>query len=48
MEMIKSFIIVITTTRVEIIIAPSMNVVKSEVLIGFATNLGHGSGKIST
>jgi hypothetical protein len=38
--------VIITTIRVEIIVAPSTNVVKSGVLIGSATNLGCGSSKV--
>jgi len=37
----------ITTIGVETVVAPNMNVIKSGVLIGLATNLGHGSGKVS-
>jgi hypothetical protein len=40
---IESFKVIITTTRVETIVAPNMNVVRRGVVIGFATNLGHGS-----
>jgi hypothetical protein len=47
MEVTKSFNVVITTTIVETDVAPSMNVVKGEVLIGFAANLGHGLSKVS-
>jgi hypothetical protein len=31
----------------ETVVAPSMNVVRGGVLTGFATNLGHGSGRVS-
>ncbi len=48
MEVTKSFNVVITTTRVEMVVAPNTNVVKSGVLIGFATNLGRGSSKVFT
>jgi len=33
---------------VEIVVAPNTNVVKGGVLIGFATNLGRGSNRVST
>ncbi len=36
---------VMTTTRVETVVAPIMNVVRRGVLIGFATNLGRRLGK---
>jgi hypothetical protein len=42
-DVIQSFNAIITTTRVETIVAPNMNVVKRGIVIGFATNLGHGS-----
>jgi hypothetical protein len=32
---------------VEIIVAPNTNSIKSEVLIGSATNLGHGFGGVA-
>jgi hypothetical protein len=38
---------IITTTRVETIVAPSTNVFRGGILIGFVTYLGSGSGKIS-
>jgi hypothetical protein len=41
----QSLNVVVTTTRVEMIVAPIMNVVRRGVVIGFVTNLGRGSGK---
>ncbi len=38
----QSFNVGITTTRVEIVVAPSIDVVRREVLIGFPTKLGSG------
>ncbi len=37
----------ITTTRVEMVVAPNINVVKNEILIGFVANLGSGSSGVS-
>jgi hypothetical protein len=45
-EVTQSLNVIITTIGVEIIVAPSTNVVKSGVLIASATNLGCGSSKI--
>jgi hypothetical protein len=42
-DVTQSFNAIITTTKVETIIVPNMNVVKGGVVIGFATNLSHGS-----
>jgi hypothetical protein len=42
-DVTQSFNVIITTTRVETIIVPNMNVVRREVVIGFATNLSHES-----
>jgi hypothetical protein len=39
--------VLITTIRVEMVVAPNTTVVKGGILIGSATNLGHGSGSIS-
>ncbi len=36
----------ITTTRVEIVVAPTMDFVRRGVLIGFATKLGNGSSGV--
>jgi hypothetical protein len=36
----------ITTIRVEMVVAPNTTVVRGGILIGFATNLGHGLGGI--
>jgi hypothetical protein len=36
----------ITTIGVEIIIVPNIDVVKREILIGSATNLGSGLGEV--
>jgi hypothetical protein len=38
--------VIITTTRVETIVAPNTNVVRGGILIGFVTYLGSGSNKI--
>ncbi len=46
--MTKSFNVVITTTRVEMVVALNMNVVRGGVLIRSATNLGRGFGRVST
>jgi hypothetical protein len=46
-KVIQSSNAVITTTRVEMIVAPNTNVVRSGVLIRFATNLGRGLGGVS-
>jgi hypothetical protein len=45
-EVIQSPNAIITTTRVEMVVAPNTNVVRSGILIGFATNLGHGLGTV--
>jgi hypothetical protein len=45
-KVIQSFNVVITTTRVETIIAPNTNVVKKGVVFGSIINLGHGSSGI--
>ncbi len=42
-DVTQSLNTIITTTRVEMIVAPNMNVIKRGVIFGFATNLGHGS-----
>jgi hypothetical protein len=42
----QSFNVGITTTRVEIVVAPSIDVVRREVLIGFPTKLGSGLGGV--
>jgi hypothetical protein len=41
-EVIQSPNVIITTIGMETMVAPSMNVVKDEVLFGSATNLGSG------
>jgi hypothetical protein len=46
-EVTQSPNVVITTTRVETIVPPNTNVVRGEILIGFTTNLGCGSGGVS-
>ncbi len=38
--------VVITTVGVEMVVAPNTNVVRGGILIGFATNLGSGSGGV--
>jgi hypothetical protein len=43
----QSLNVFITTIRVEMVVAPNTIVVRGGILIGFATNLGHGSGGIS-
>jgi hypothetical protein len=48
MEVIQSLNAIITTTRVETIVAPNMNVAKRGVVIGFAKNLSRGLGGFST
>ncbi len=45
-EVIQSPNVIITTIGMETMVAPNMNVVKDEVLFGFATNLGSGLGGI--
>ncbi len=47
-EVIQPFNVVIPTTRVENFIAPNTNFVKGGILIGFTTNLGHGSSRVLT
>jgi hypothetical protein len=44
----KSFNVVITTTRVEMVVAPNMNVVRGGVLTKSTTNLGRGLGRVFT
>jgi hypothetical protein len=44
-EVIQSLNVVITT-RVETMVAPNTNIVRSGVLIGFAANLGSGSSGV--
>jgi len=46
-EVIQSPNVVITTTRVEMIVAPNTNVVESGILIRIATNLGCGLDGVS-
>jgi hypothetical protein len=40
------FNVVILSTWVEIVVAPNTNFVRGRILIGFVTNLGHGSGGV--
>jgi len=42
----RSFNTIIPTIRVETIVVPATNFVRSGVLIGSATNLGYGSGGV--
>jgi hypothetical protein len=42
----QSFGVNVTTTWVETIVVPNIDVVKRGVLIGFATNLGSGLGGV--
>jgi hypothetical protein len=44
----QSFDVRITTTRVETIVAPSIDVIKKGVLIGSTTKFGSGLGGVST
>ncbi len=46
-EVTQPFNVVIPITGMEIVIAPNTNFVRSGVLIGFITNLGHGSYGVS-
>jgi hypothetical protein len=46
-NVIKSLNVVIITIGVETVVAPNTNVVKSGILIGYATNLDHGLGGVS-
>jgi hypothetical protein len=39
--------VVITTTGVELIVAPNTNVVRGGILIGSVTNLGYGTSGVS-
>jgi hypothetical protein len=48
MEVTKSFNVIITTTRVEMVVAPNMNVVRGRVLTKSTTNLGRGLGRVFT
>jgi hypothetical protein len=45
-EVTQSPNVIITTTGVETVVTPSTNIVRSGVLIGSTTNLGHGSNII--
>ncbi len=46
-EVIQSPNVIITTTTMEMMVAPSANVVKGRVRIGSITNLGNGSSGVS-
>jgi ABC-type transporter Mla subunit MlaD len=47
LRVIQSFDVGITTTRVEIVVMPNMEVVKRGILIGSVVKLGNGSSGIS-
>jgi hypothetical protein len=46
-EVIQSPNVVITTTRVEMVVAPNTNVARGGILIRYVVNLGHGLGRVS-
>jgi len=46
-EVIQLFNVIIPTTRVEIVVAPNTNVIRSGVLMGFVMNLGCRSRRVS-
>jgi hypothetical protein len=48
MVITKSLEVGITTTRVEMVVAPIMEVVRRGILIGSTTKLGSGSNGVST
>ncbi len=45
-EVTQSLNTIITTTRVEMVVAPNINVVRGGILIGYVTNVGHGLGRV--